>query len=125
MIILEPKAEHSSQATPSDDPPPSYSEPSVAGGSRPKFSPTLPPPAMVSSTTDRSMHIAMTPREEALIGEEYHRQLLARCAQGNHEPKRHYGILGIVFAVILFPVGLLCLVLDSEQKCARCQVRIE
>jgi hypothetical protein len=113
MIILEPKAESSSQAAPSDDPPPSYndSQPSVAGGSRPKFPPTLPPrPAMVSSTTDRSMHIAMAPREEALIGDEYHRQLLARCARGNHEPKRHYGVLGIVFAVILFPVGLLCLV---------------
>jgi hypothetical protein len=54
--------------------------------------------------------MAMTPREEALIGEEYHHQLLAQCAQGNHEPKTHHGVLGIVFAVILFPVGLICLV---------------
>ena len=111
MIILEPNSESPSQATPSNDPPPSYgdSEP-LAGRSQPKFSSTLPPPsAMASSMANRSMPMAMTPRQEALIGEEYHHQLLARCAQGNHEPKRHYGVVGIISAVILFPVGLLCL----------------
>jgi hypothetical protein len=40
--------------------------------------------------------------------------VLARCAQGNHEAKRNYGVIGIIFAVILFPVGLLCLAYVSS-----------
>lgn len=34
----------------------------------------------------------------------------ARCAQGQHDGRRHYGALGIVAAILLFPCGLLCLV---------------
>jgi hypothetical protein len=35
--------------------------------------------------------------------------VLARCAQGNHETKKHYGVAGIICADLLFPIGLFCL----------------
>ncbi|KAH9949822.1 hypothetical protein B0H21DRAFT_69023 [Amylocystis lapponica] len=55
---------------------------------------------------------------------QYQHQLLARCARGDHDIHRKYGILGIVGAVVLFPCGLICLFIDSEEKCARCGVPV-
>ena len=144
MIILEPKhASTTSVATPSNHQPPTYSNDiPMAGGSQPIFTPPLSPPPAMARSTDRYTSTPMTPREEALVGEEYRLQLLARCAQGNHQPRRHYGVPGIILAIILFPIGLICLAyvsdtyapllvinlarsLDSEQNCSRCGVRID
>jgi len=127
MIILEPKSDSSSQAVPSVEQPPSYSNDiPMAGRSQPISTPPVSaPPAMGSSRTDGYISTTMTPREEVLVGEEYRLQLLARCAQGNHQPTRHYGVAGIIFAVILFPIGLICLAVDSETNCSRCGVPID
>ncbi|KIP06227.1 hypothetical protein PHLGIDRAFT_19512 [Phlebiopsis gigantea 11061_1 CR5-6] len=68
----------------------------------------------------------MTPAQmEAQIGSTYQQQLFAQCARGNHEPARKYGACGIIAAVLLFPIGLICLFADSEERCARCQVQIQ
>ena len=122
MIILEPKhASTTSVATPSNHQPPTYSNDiPMAGGSQPIFTPPLSPPPAMARSTDRYTSTPMTPREEALVGEEYRLQLLARCAQGNHQPRRHYGVPGIILAIILFPIGLICLayVSDTMHHCS-------
>ncbi|KAF9054036.1 hypothetical protein BJ165DRAFT_1522616 [Panaeolus papilionaceus] len=43
-----------------------------------------------------------------------------RCAQGYHESGRSFGLCGICSAVLLFPIGLACLFLDSERRCREC-----
>ncbi|KAJ7285745.1 hypothetical protein C8J57DRAFT_1285688 [Mycena rebaudengoi] len=60
----------------------------------------------------------------AQIGEEYRAQLYARCAQGIHEPTTKYGICGIITAVVCFPIGLICLFTDTEQRCDRCGIKL-
>ncbi|KAK7022693.1 hypothetical protein VNI00_017019 [Paramarasmius palmivorus] len=64
------------------------------------------------------------PKSAAQIGEEYRAGLFAQCAQGIHEPKTQYGPCGIITAVLCFPCGLICLFTDTEQKCARCGVKL-
>ncbi|KAE9390475.1 hypothetical protein BT96DRAFT_833368, partial [Gymnopus androsaceus JB14] len=48
--------------------------------------------------------------------------VLAQCAQGVHDPETKYGMCGIITAVCLFPIGLICLFTDRKRKCARCGV---
>jgi hypothetical protein len=65
----------------------------------------------------------------------------ARCASGEHEPTTSFGLCGIICAIFLFPIGLIFLwyaiiygfqvasalmlySIDSEQKCARCGLRL-
>jgi len=127
MIILEPKSEPPNQPTPPNEQPPSYrdSQP-VPGRSHPiSTSPLPPPPARARPMTERSMPKPLTVQDEILMGEDYRNQLLARCAQGNHESRRHFGVIGILLAVFLFPIGLFCLGVDSERNCSRCGVRLD
>ncbi|KAL0946616.1 hypothetical protein HGRIS_012813 [Hohenbuehelia grisea] len=69
------------------------------------------PPPMTSPPVQRTA---------AEVGRDYQAELFARCAQGLHEPTTKYGMCGIITAVICFPIGLICLFTDTEQKCARC-----
>ncbi|VDC00649.1 unnamed protein product [Peniophora sp. CBMAI 1063] len=92
-------------------PPPSYpQEPS-------------PPPAQPSHS------YAPDPRQypayDMGMGPPFNSQLLIRCAQGEHEVTTTFGLCGIICAVLIFPLGLICLCLDSEKKCSRCGTRIE
>ncbi|KAF4576775.1 Membrane protein BRI3 [Pleurotus pulmonarius] len=54
------------------------------------------------------------------IGQNYQAALFARCAQGRHERTTKYGACGIIAAILLFPIGILCLFLDTEDRCAVC-----
>ncbi|KAF7763662.1 hypothetical protein Agabi119p4_8199 [Agaricus bisporus var. burnettii] len=45
---------------------------------------------------------------------------LALCQQGHHAITTRYGPCGIITAVILFPIGLLALLVDVEKRCTRC-----
>lgn len=103
----------------------------------------------------------MTPAQlEAQIGSNYQQQcafspclplchdgklrywtVFAQCARGNHDATRKYGACGIIAAILLFPIGLICLLYvlpplpvhpysllrssDSEERCTRCGVLIE
>ncbi|KAJ7271872.1 hypothetical protein B0H12DRAFT_1091816 [Mycena haematopus] len=58
------------------------------------------------------------------VGEQYRAQLFAQCAQGIHQPTTKYGICGIITAVVCFPIGLICLFTDTEQKCDRCGIKL-
>jgi len=90
MIILEPKvASDPSQTPPATDRPPAYSDNvPFAGGSQPRSTSTHSPlPAMVSPRTDRSTSATMTPREEALIGQEYRDQCWSILTPCNSPPK--------------------------------------
>lgn len=56
----------------------------------------------------------------AQIGEQYRAQQFALCAAGNHERRSKYGMLGIVCAIVFFPIGFLCMFADVEETCTRC-----
>ncbi|KAJ7905593.1 hypothetical protein B0H14DRAFT_2660815 [Mycena olivaceomarginata] len=58
------------------------------------------------------------------VGEQYRAQLYAQCAQGIHQPTTKYGVFGIITAVVCFPIGLICLFVDTEQKCDRCGIKL-
>ncbi|KAJ7343398.1 hypothetical protein DFH08DRAFT_225708 [Mycena albidolilacea] len=58
------------------------------------------------------------------VGEQYRAQLFAQCAQGIHQPTTKYGVCGIITAVVCFPIGLICLFVDTEQKCDRCGIKL-
>ncbi|KAI8986061.1 hypothetical protein BD414DRAFT_461442 [Trametes punicea] len=60
----------------------------------------------------------------AMPGAQYQERLMAMCASGNHDIEKHHGIAGIIGAIICFPIGLLCLLLDVEKRCVRCGVRV-
>ncbi|GJE88775.1 hypothetical protein PsYK624_048610 [Phanerochaete sordida] len=67
----------------------------------------------------------LTPGQmEAQIGSQYQQQLFARCARGDHDVQKKYGPCGIITAVLLFPIGLICLFADVEKTCARCGTRL-
>ncbi|KAI0657328.1 hypothetical protein C8Q70DRAFT_935011 [Cubamyces menziesii] len=57
-------------------------------------------------------------------GAQYQEQLLAMCASGNHDVQTKHGIAGIIGAIIFFPIGLLCLLVDVEKRCVRCGARV-
>ncbi|KAG6918783.1 hypothetical protein DXG01_011534 [Tephrocybe rancida] len=39
----------------------------------------------------------------------------AQCAAGNHSRHTKYGVVGIILAVVFFPIGLLCMLADKEE----------
>ncbi|KZT72091.1 hypothetical protein DAEQUDRAFT_723258 [Daedalea quercina L-15889] len=45
--------------------------------------------------------------------------------QGGHVPSTRYGILGIIAAIIWFPLGVGCCLLDRRVKCARCGLTLD
>ncbi|KIY52412.1 hypothetical protein FISHEDRAFT_7177, partial [Fistulina hepatica ATCC 64428] len=61
----------------------------------------------------------------AQLGESYQSELFAQCARGVHDPTSKYGVCGIITAILLFPVGLICLFADREKRCARCRVLLD
>ncbi|KAF8212142.1 hypothetical protein K438DRAFT_1806041 [Mycena galopus ATCC 62051] len=65
-----------------------------------------------------------TQMSAAQVGEQYRAQLFAQCAQGIHQPTTKYGVCGIITAVVCFPIGLICLFTDTEQKCDRCGIKL-
>jgi len=60
----------------------------------------------------------------AQIGEQFRAPQFAQCAIGNHEMSRKYGMLGIVCAIVFFPIGFLCMFADVEETCTRCGKRL-
>ncbi|KAI5833942.1 hypothetical protein K523DRAFT_231657 [Schizophyllum commune Tattone D] len=89
------------------DLPPAYPEPSYEAHARTPTPPSAP---------------KLTP---AQIGEQFRAELYAQCAQGEHDPTRKHGVCGIITAVLLFPLGIICLFLDTEKRCARCGVKVQ
>lgn len=58
------------------------------------------------------------------VGQQYRDQLFAQCARGNHDVTTSFGLCGIICAILLFPIGLIFLCIDTEKKCSRCGVRL-
>ncbi|KDR74034.1 hypothetical protein GALMADRAFT_227736 [Galerina marginata CBS 339.88] len=69
-------------------------------------------------------NMGMDINNAAAIGAQYQSALLARCAQGNHEVTTSFGPVGIITAICLFPIGLICLFMDVQKKCSRCGVTL-
>ncbi|KAF5315623.1 hypothetical protein D9611_004771 [Ephemerocybe angulata] len=114
-------------------PPPSYEMPQAGtpqAGTPQAGTPYIPSP-VGQPGTPQYVNVGQpqpTPQlhssEAARIGEEYRSGLLAQCAQGNHDRKTTFGVCGIITAVICFPIGLIALCIDTEDRCARCGVRL-
>ncbi|KAI0789695.1 hypothetical protein C8Q75DRAFT_764580 [Abortiporus biennis] len=58
------------------------------------------------------------------LGQQYQEQLFAQCARGDHDTVTKYGTCGIIGAILLFPIGLICLCIDKEKRCARCGILV-
>ncbi|KAF8307940.1 hypothetical protein DL93DRAFT_2087509 [Clavulina sp. PMI_390] len=43
-----------------------------------------------------------------------------RCSRGFHDYETHFGVIGIVMAILLFPFGIFCLFIDRKRKCRKC-----
>lgn len=56
----------------------------------------------------------------ASVGDQFRQELFARCARGDHDVETRYGPCGIITAILCFPIGLICLFIDTEKKCSRC-----
>ncbi|KIK08282.1 hypothetical protein K443DRAFT_85829 [Laccaria amethystina LaAM-08-1] len=87
-------------------------QPSVPTAPPAQIPPSQPPPAYPTSQ----------PISAAAKGEQYHQELLARCAAGQHEYTTRFGPCGIITAIFCFPIGLICLFKDSERRCTRCGI---
>ncbi|KAH9851830.1 hypothetical protein C2E23DRAFT_226091 [Lenzites betulinus] len=94
-----------SSGTPGEPMYPQY----TAGGS-----PWYPPPQVV----------VQQPPAVLSAGAQYQQQLFAMCAAGNHDIQKKHGIAGIIGAIVFFPIGLLCLMADTEKRCVRCGARV-
>ncbi|KAJ8699888.1 hypothetical protein PTI98_002965 [Pleurotus ostreatus] len=84
----------------------------------PSSPPQVYPPQQVQQPWSPNMQDPMA--RDVQIGQNYQAVLFARCAQGRHERTTKYGACGIIAAILLFPIGLLCLFLDTEDRCAVC-----
>jgi len=60
----------------------------------------------------------------ANLGTDFQNQLYARCARGEHDVVVKYGPCGIITAIACFPIGLIALLIDKEEKCIRCGQRV-
>ncbi|KAG5727978.1 hypothetical protein E4T56_gene19340 [Termitomyces sp. T112] len=49
---------------------------------------------------------------------------LSPCAQGHHASSIRFGLCGILAAIFCFPIGFICMCLDTERVCARCGIRM-
>ncbi|EPT05023.1 hypothetical protein FOMPIDRAFT_1112837 [Fomitopsis schrenkii] len=48
------------------------------------------------------------------------------CLQrGGHSPSTRFGILGVLAAIVWFPFGIACCLLDRRVKCARCGMTLD
>ncbi|KAI0789693.1 hypothetical protein C8Q75DRAFT_147972 [Abortiporus biennis] len=141
-----PTADHS--AASSNPPPPAYPTPSVSKDTPPQGPYAVAPqqqqgspypPNTMHYTTQPQMvmvgggmpqpQIGDVPQQQQLnndvtVGTQFQNQLYAQCAQGNHDTVRKYGQCGIITAVCCFPCGLLAMLFDYEERCARCGVRV-
>ncbi|KAK7692011.1 hypothetical protein QCA50_005416 [Cerrena zonata] len=61
-----------------------------------------------------------TEMSDAQLGTMFQNQLYARCARGDHSLDSKHGVVGIICAILLFPIGFTCFFLDVERKCERC-----
>ncbi|EAU88521.2 hypothetical protein CC1G_04227 [Coprinopsis cinerea okayama7 len=64
------------------------------------------------------------PAPAANLGAQYQQDRLAQCAVGNHDTTTKYGACGIIFAILCFPIGLVGLCIDREERCVRCGARM-
>ncbi|EJU04140.1 hypothetical protein DACRYDRAFT_20765 [Dacryopinax primogenitus] len=126
-------------------PPPAYTPP-VGQSSRPRSTPSLmgqprQPAGVYSPVQDRGvfdMSRSVDVGPQGPIGQGPYRQYPAQpmntpvilsvnpadprsiCAQQGHIRSTTFGILGVLFAIVCFPIGLVCCVMDRREQCTRC-----
>ncbi|KAF9546735.1 hypothetical protein CPC08DRAFT_715946 [Agrocybe pediades] len=83
-----------------------------------------PPPTISRPMPMRPNTVSTVYDRAENVGDRFASELYGRCARGEHQPTRKYGLVGIVAAIVFFPVGLLCLCVDREKSCKRCGRRL-
>ncbi|KAH9966755.1 hypothetical protein BC827DRAFT_1373992 [Russula dissimulans] len=81
-------------------------------------------PAVLPQWQNPGTELQSMPPPDAWVGRQYRNQLFAECARGNHDQTTSFGLCGIICAILLFPIGLIFLCIDTEKKCSRCGVRL-
>ncbi|TFY62474.1 hypothetical protein EVJ58_g3852 [Rhodofomes roseus] len=77
-------------------------------------------PALAPAPSAQPVQVPQPVNTEAQIGFNYQLELMAKCARGEHQITKKYGVIGIICSVALFPVGMLALLCDNTKKCDRC-----
>ncbi|KAF8478594.1 hypothetical protein DFH94DRAFT_750915 [Russula ochroleuca] len=111
-----PLSEVSQESSP--NPPHQHQQYPPSSGQNYSGSPTLQPQWNGPGTGSQSMP------PDVWVGQQYRNQLFAQCARGNHDQTTSFGLCGIICAILLFPIGLIFLCIDTEKKCSRCGVRL-
>ncbi|KZT73874.1 hypothetical protein DAEQUDRAFT_721355 [Daedalea quercina L-15889] len=88
--------------------------------SPPRYDAVAPQAAAAPPLQVQPMQVPQPTNMEAQVGYNYQLELMAKCARGEHQVTTKYGVVGIIFSVALFPIGMLALLCDSKKKCDRC-----
>ncbi|RDB21263.1 hypothetical protein Hypma_011683 [Hypsizygus marmoreus] len=92
-------------------PPPGYGQPSQQ----------IPQPYPSQAPPGQPQYQSTAP--PIVSAEQYRASLYMRCAQGQHDWTIRFGLCGILCAIFCFPIGFICLFLDTDRVCARCGIR--
>ncbi|KAF8274930.1 hypothetical protein EI94DRAFT_1824976 [Lactarius quietus] len=110
-------------------PPPAYApspQDSSSRGAPPPQQQYPPPASSQPPTSSPGWHHPGPPGPQSANwnADQYRTQMFALCARGEHDVVTSFGLCGIICAILLFPIGLIFLCIDTEKKCARCGVRL-
>lgn len=95
-------------------PPPSYPQDSSPPPAQPSHS-YVPDPHQYPAYADMGMGPPFHSHSQSMFtyntshSVAYRTPVLIRCAQGEHEVTTTFGLCGIICAVLIFPLGLICL----------------
>ncbi|KDQ55828.1 hypothetical protein JAAARDRAFT_208597 [Jaapia argillacea MUCL 33604] len=87
------------------------------------YAPPAHPPSMPATTVYHYVN-PLTGEQIASLLPPDHPEMI--CLQeGRHIPETHFGLLGILAAIIWFPLGIGLCLLDRKIKCKRCGLWVE
>jgi hypothetical protein len=107
---------------------PAPADMAAPGGYAPTgYPPSQPTPTYVRAAADHAPYIAPPQGAPAAGGPGMYVMYVqpgptqpGMCPNGQHSYLVNYGVLGIICAILLFPIGLICLLADRKRVCTRC-----
>jgi len=81
--------------------------------------PQMSPPVLYPAATVNIQGQPAFPTAAGL-GQQYQAQQFGKCAMGDHAITSKFGVMGIICAIVFFPLGLICLMADRKSVCMRC-----
>ena len=83
--------------------------------------PALPPQPRTVQENGATLYVYRNPVTQEVIKSHLppdHPQMI--CVQQGHIPQSHFGIIGIIAAIVFFPIGIALCLLDRRVRCERC-----